>query len=278
MPELSRHVNEDEHGRGVLCFECGQQHRGDCEETLSRHGSCLTCRAPFFVTAEVIERLLQLVARAPGRHTPMAQNIVGGMYENDQGLETWLPKDLTKAARLYRLAVNQGCANAQCNLGVMFENGAGVPQDFKQAARWYRLAADQGHGFGQRCLANMYAMGTGVPQDLDEWARLLSASLASDQASPYSRLSPPTGPRCRPTTRTCATQNRKGNKSPDAQAPAASDVSAISNTTSPNRLWFAGRTPCLRFTEHQATSNTTIESQCIRALLQHNVCKYCRTA
>ena len=135
VPELSRHVNEDEHGRGVLCFECGQQYRGDCEETLSRHGSCLTCRAPFFVTAEVIERLLQLVARAPGRHTPMAQNIVGGMYENNQGLETWLPKDLTKAARLYRLAVNQGYANAQCNLGVMFENGAGVPQDFKQAAR-----------------------------------------------------------------------------------------------------------------------------------------------
>ncbi len=44
----------------------------------------------------------------------------------------------------YRLAADQGDADAQFNLGIMYENGRRVPQDETEAVRWYRLAADQG--------------------------------------------------------------------------------------------------------------------------------------
>jgi hypothetical protein len=50
---------------------------------------------------------------------------------------------LYRAARLYRLAADQGRAEAQYNLGVMHANGQGVAQDDAEAVRLYRLAADQ---------------------------------------------------------------------------------------------------------------------------------------
>jgi TPR repeat protein len=47
------------------------------------------------------------------------------------------------------LAVAQGFAVAQFNLGVMYSDGQGVPQNDAEAVRWYRLAAEQGHAGAQ---------------------------------------------------------------------------------------------------------------------------------
>ena len=63
------------------------------------------------------------------------------MFMNGQGVA----KDDVEAVRLYRLAVAQGHAGAQNNLGYMFDNGYGVVQDRVEAVRLYRLAAAQGH-------------------------------------------------------------------------------------------------------------------------------------
>ncbi len=41
----------------------------------------------------------------------------------------------------YRRAAEQGDAQAQFNLGVMYERGRGVPQDFIRAHMWYNVAA-----------------------------------------------------------------------------------------------------------------------------------------
>ena len=46
--------------------------------------------------------------------------------------------------RLYRLAAAQGHADAQGNLGLMFQHGQGVAKNRAEAIRWYRLAAAQG--------------------------------------------------------------------------------------------------------------------------------------
>ena len=45
--------------------------------------------------------------------------------------------------RLYRLAADQGLAEAQYNLGNMYGDGRGVPQDDVQAHMWYSLAASR---------------------------------------------------------------------------------------------------------------------------------------
>lgn len=59
----------------------------------------------------------------------------------------------------------RGDANAQSNLGVMYENGRGVVADYAEAVKWYRKSAEQGSVFGQSNLAFMYLSGRGVPED-----------------------------------------------------------------------------------------------------------------
>ena len=48
------------------------------------------------------------------------------------------------ALRLFQLLANQGNAQAQHNVGVIYANGRGVPQDYILAHMWFNLAASQG--------------------------------------------------------------------------------------------------------------------------------------
>ena len=66
----------------------------------------------------------------------------------------------------FRKAAEQGDADAQHNLGVMYGEGQGVPQDYAEALKWFRLAADQGEAIAQYNLGLMYGEGQGVPKDL----------------------------------------------------------------------------------------------------------------
>ena len=74
-------------------------------------------------------------------------------------------EDYETAYKLFLPLAEQGDADAQFNLGVMYDEGDGVPQDYKEAFKWYRLAAEQGDAFAQTYLGVMYAKGEGVPQD-----------------------------------------------------------------------------------------------------------------
>ena len=82
------------------------------------------------------------------------------MYANGKGI----PQDYREALKWYRLAADQGDADAQLNLGGMYARGEGVPQDYREALKWYRLAADQGHADAQSNLGGMYYEGRGVPR------------------------------------------------------------------------------------------------------------------
>ncbi len=61
------------------------------------------------------------------------------MYRNSQGV----PRDDAEAAKWCRKAADQGHANAQNNLAVIYSHGQGVPQDYAQAHMWYNLAASR---------------------------------------------------------------------------------------------------------------------------------------
>ncbi len=90
-----------------------------------------------------------------------AQNKLGVMYAEGQGV----PQDYAEAMKWFRLAADQGYAKAQHNLGYMHEYGEGVTQDYQEALRWFRLAADQGYAVAQTNLGFMYAKGHGVTKD-----------------------------------------------------------------------------------------------------------------
>ena len=74
-----------------------------------------------------------------------------------------------------QVLAEQGVANAQYSLGLMYDNGRGVPEDDKEAVKWYRKAAEQGYAKAQYNLGAMYFLGMGVPKDDKEavkWWRL----------------------------------------------------------------------------------------------------------
>jgi TPR repeat protein len=96
------------------------------------------------------------------------------MYVKGQGVV----QDDQQALEWYRKAAEQGDAEAQNNLGVLYANGKGVARDDKQAALWFRKAAEQGEAMAQLNLGRMYFNGTGVPRDYAQaylWTYLAAA-------------------------------------------------------------------------------------------------------
>ena len=67
----------------------------------------------------------------------------------------------SKRAAWFRRAAEQGHANAQVFLGLMYADGDGVPQDDAEAVAWYRKAAEQEFAAAQNNLGWMYATGAG---------------------------------------------------------------------------------------------------------------------
>lgn len=85
-----------------------------------------------------------------------AQYNLGVMYDEGAGR----PRDLDVAAGWYRKAALQGFLDAQSNLGMMYYHGEGVDRDLAEAARWFRLAADQGDAEAVRILEIMERSGS----------------------------------------------------------------------------------------------------------------------
>ena len=50
----------------------------------------------------------------------------------------------------YKLAAEQGVAQAQYNLGVIYGTGQGVTQDYVQAHKWYNIAGANGEEAGRK--------------------------------------------------------------------------------------------------------------------------------
>ena len=76
--------------------------------------------------------------------------------------------DYKTAFNEWKPLADQGDADAQYNLGVMYYKGKGALKDYKQAVKWYQKAADQGYASAQHNLGFMYAYGEGVLKDLSK--------------------------------------------------------------------------------------------------------------
>ena len=68
------------------------------------------------------------------------QLCIADLYHLGEGIE----QSFEKAVKWYKLAADQGNADAQYNLGLMYLNGKGVTQSIEKAAEWFQKAADQG--------------------------------------------------------------------------------------------------------------------------------------
>ena len=92
-----------------------------------------------------------------------AQYNLGVMYYNGQGVK----RDYPKAFELFTKSANQGYAKAEYNLGVMYYNGHGIKQDYQKAFEWFTKSANQGYAEAEYNLGVMYYNGQGVSKNLN---------------------------------------------------------------------------------------------------------------
>ena len=90
-----------------------------------------------------------------------AQFSIGVMYAYGLGLE----KDEKLAVDWFRKAAERGNAPAQYALGWRYANGFGVEKDEKRAVDWFREAAKRGNAPAQYALGWRYANGFDVGKD-----------------------------------------------------------------------------------------------------------------
>jgi len=84
-----------------------------------------------------------------------------------------------------------GSAQAQFNLGLLFEHGKGREIDLAQAATWYLQSADGGFVRAQYAVARMYESGSGVERDFVQarkWYKLSGKQKYQDARKRKRRL------------------------------------------------------------------------------------------
>ena len=95
--------------------------------------------------------------------TSLAVAVFGGAFED--AVAAYDRGDYATAIRWIKPLAEQGNAETQFILGLMYDNGRGVAQDHAMAVKWYRKAAEQGIAKAQFNLGVSYEDGQGVPQN-----------------------------------------------------------------------------------------------------------------
>jgi len=100
------------------------------------------------------------------------------MYEKGIGVG----KDEKEAVLWYGKSAAQGNAAAQYNLGVLYENGLGTGIDYAKANAWYRKASVQGDALAIGNLGMLYVRGQGVKENKVAGVALLLVSATLDSS------------------------------------------------------------------------------------------------
>jgi len=101
---------------------------------------------------------------------------VGLMYEQGIGVS----KDEMEAIEWYTKSALQDNSAAQFNLGVLYENGRGTAIDYAKANEWYRKASVQGDPLAIGNLGMLYVRGQGVKENKVAGVALLLVSATMD--------------------------------------------------------------------------------------------------
>lgn len=128
--------------------------------------------------AEDLRKAFELLGAAASLGHPLAQDILGNMYEDGDGA----PLDISTAVSLYMRSAEQDCPQGMYDLALLYLDGHGVEQDeeraFRLIGRAVEMGSDPEHIF---MLSVLFLHGRGVDADPDQALSLLRK--ASDLGS-----------------------------------------------------------------------------------------------
>ncbi len=118
--------------------------------------------------AKHFSRAMQLLSPAAEQGHAQAQHMLAIMYQNGLGV---VQSDMA-AYKWMRDSAEQGYGLAQHGLGFMYLEGECIVRNGTKAAEWFQKAAEQGLQGSITTLAMMYEQGNGVEQNPEEAKRL----------------------------------------------------------------------------------------------------------
>jgi TPR repeat protein len=168
------------HGEGTYTFASGNQYRGKWKNDSQWTGKEYDKDGNILSTITNGSNLLAVIEEN------VTNRLASGGADYDKGMAAYKSGDYSTALRYMRPLAEQGNADAQHNLGVMYGDGDGVPQDDKTTLKWWTLAAEQGDADAQLNLGGMYGKGRGVLQDniyAHMWVHIAASSGDTDASS-----------------------------------------------------------------------------------------------
>ena len=91
-----------------------------------------------------------------------------------QAVTAYETGNYSEALRLWKPLAEQGDADAQRNLGMMYYTGQGVAQNHQQAVAWWQKAANQGDIEAQYNLGNIYIIAQDHQKAIAWWQKVLA--------------------------------------------------------------------------------------------------------
>lgn len=114
------------------------------------------------------DRALEILKPLAENGNAQAQITMGLMYDYGHGVE----KSASESIKWYLMAAEQGVPLVQHDMGVKYFQGQGVEQNYKEAAKWWEMSANAGIADSQFNLGLMYYRGIGIEKDYVKAAKL----------------------------------------------------------------------------------------------------------
>jgi hypothetical protein len=146
---------------GLMLYEPGLKTKTVATASVSQDVEAQLKKAKQLVKQGLVAKALPLYVQLAEQGNAEAQFQVGLIYANGQGVI----KDDKQAVDWFAKASGQGHKEAQTKLGFMYATGKGVAQNYNLAVYWCYKAAEQGDAIAQYNLGLMYAKGQGVVKD-----------------------------------------------------------------------------------------------------------------
>jgi TPR repeat protein len=165
--ELGRHPAAWRRLMSAIMQDQNEQRLYDEVRALDRYSTERRCDK---FTEQAKKVMILLGLELPSVEMPDAADVASAMPAQpaaapdfQKGLTAAQRGDYTTALREWRPLAEQGNADAQYNLGVMYRDGLGVTQDYVEAVKWFRKPAE--HVLAEHNLGVLYERGQGVAQN-----------------------------------------------------------------------------------------------------------------
>ena len=122
--------------------------------------------------AQDYQRAIEILKPLAENGNAQAQITMGLMYDYGHGVE----KSASESIKWYLMAAEQGVPLVQHDMGVKYFQGQGVEQNYDEAAKWWEMSANAGIADSQFNLGLMYYRGIGIEKDYVKAGKLFEAA------------------------------------------------------------------------------------------------------